>query len=153
MTVKKETAQIRPFVVCAILRNVTFDQDRYDAWAVGAVDGISEGGSGHHFFLEGRVRFKTKKTQKLLISAWFCHCRALKLLGPVGSVGRSSAVSCHQESFIELQDKLHQNICRRRTLAAGQSMRGLSMLVSTCGPLNKKDYPLVNIQKSMENGH
>ena len=29
MTVKKETAQIRPFVVCAILRNVTFDQDRY----------------------------------------------------------------------------------------------------------------------------
>lgn len=51
MTVKKETAQIRPFVVCAILRNVTFDQDRY-------------------------------------------------------------------ESFIELQDKLHQNICRRRTLVA-----------------------------------
>eukprot|EP00490_Sorites_sp_Unknown_P021385 CAMPEP_0114688516 /NCGR_PEP_ID=MMETSP0191-20121206/63556_1 /TAXON_ID=126664 /ORGANISM="Sorites sp." /LENGTH=50 /DNA_ID=CAMNT_0001976077 /DNA_START=70 /DNA_END=218 /DNA_ORIENTATION=+ len=49
MTVKKETAQIRPFVVGAILRNVTFDKDRY-------------------------------------------------------------------ESFIELQDKLHQNICRRRTL-------------------------------------
>ncbi|OLP92015.1 putative phenylalanine--tRNA ligase beta subunit [Symbiodinium microadriaticum] len=51
MTVKKETAQIRPFVVCAILRNVTFDKDRYD-------------------------------------------------------------------SFIELQDKLHQNICRKRTLVA-----------------------------------
>ena len=33
MTVKKETAQIRPFVVCAILRNVTFDQDRYEALA------------------------------------------------------------------------------------------------------------------------
>ena len=32
MTVKKETAQIRPFVVCAILRNVTFDKDRYDSF-------------------------------------------------------------------------------------------------------------------------
>ena len=32
MTVKKETAQVRPFVVCAILRNVTFDKDRYAAW-------------------------------------------------------------------------------------------------------------------------
>jgi len=51
MTVKKETAQIRPFVVCAILRGVTFDQDRY-------------------------------------------------------------------QSFIDLQDKMHQNICRKRTLVA-----------------------------------
>eukprot|EP00931_Biecheleriopsis_adriatica_P023818 TRINITY_DN1496_c0_g1_i2.p1 TRINITY_DN1496_c0_g1~~TRINITY_DN1496_c0_g1_i2.p1 ORF type:complete len:630 (-),score=158.80 TRINITY_DN1496_c0_g1_i2:68-1957(-) len=51
MTVKKETAQIRPFVVAAILRGVTFDKDRYD-------------------------------------------------------------------SFIDLQDKLHQNLCRRRTLVA-----------------------------------
>lgn len=49
--VKKSTKQIRPFVVSAILRNVTLDQDRY-------------------------------------------------------------------ESFIDLQDKLHQNICRRRTLVA-----------------------------------
>ena len=49
MTVKKETAQIRPFVVCAILRNVTFDKDRYDAWAEGwwHLSGIF---SGHHFF-------------------------------------------------------------------------------------------------------
>lgn len=82
------------------------------------------------FFLEGRVRFKTKKNQ---LNCWFqlgfAITKALKLVGPVGSVGRS------QESFIELQDKLHQNICRRRTLAAGQSMRGLSMLVPTCGPL------------------
>jgi phenylalanyl-tRNA synthetase beta chain len=51
IVVKKSTKQIRPFVVSAILRNVTLDQDRY-------------------------------------------------------------------ESFIDLQDKLHQNICRRRTLVA-----------------------------------
>ncbi|CAJ1461948.1 unnamed protein product [Effrenium voratum] len=51
LTVKKETAQIRPFVVGAVLRGVTFDKDRYD-------------------------------------------------------------------SFIELQDKLHVNICRKRTLVA-----------------------------------
>eukprot|EP00928_Gymnodinium_smaydae_P078657 TRINITY_DN62763_c0_g1_i1.p2 TRINITY_DN62763_c0_g1~~TRINITY_DN62763_c0_g1_i1.p2 ORF type:complete len:631 (+),score=187.25 TRINITY_DN62763_c0_g1_i1:105-1997(+) len=51
MTVKAETAQIRPFVVCAVLRGCTFDQDRY-------------------------------------------------------------------QSFIDLQDKLHQNICRKRTLVA-----------------------------------
>jgi len=51
MTVHAATAQIRPFVVCAILRGVTFNQDRY-------------------------------------------------------------------QSFIDLQDKLHQNICRRRTLVA-----------------------------------
>merc|ERR1719324_589933 len=51
MTVHAATAQIRPFVVAAVLRNVTFDKDRYD-------------------------------------------------------------------SFIELQDKLHMNICRKRTLVA-----------------------------------
>ncbi|CAL0307158.1 unnamed protein product [Lupinus luteus] len=51
MHVKKETSQIRPFVVCAVLRGITFDKARYN-------------------------------------------------------------------SFIDLQDKLHQNICRRRTLVA-----------------------------------
>ncbi|XP_074579428.1 phenylalanine--tRNA ligase beta subunit, cytoplasmic-like isoform X1 [Curcuma longa] len=51
MHVKPETSLIRPFVVCAILRGITFDEVRYN-------------------------------------------------------------------SFIELQDKLHQNICRRRTLVA-----------------------------------
>ncbi|KAE9602240.1 hypothetical protein Lal_00049746 [Lupinus albus] len=51
MHVKKETSQIRPYVVCAVLRGITFDKARYN-------------------------------------------------------------------SFIDLQDKLHQNICRRRTLVA-----------------------------------
>eukprot|EP00271_Cylindrocystis_brebissonii_P019754 TRINITY_DN619_c0_g2_i1.p1 TRINITY_DN619_c0_g2~~TRINITY_DN619_c0_g2_i1.p1 ORF type:complete len:638 (+),score=131.05 TRINITY_DN619_c0_g2_i1:205-2118(+) len=51
MTVAPETALIRPFVVCAILRGVTFDPARY-------------------------------------------------------------------QSFIDLQDRLHQNLCRRRTLVA-----------------------------------
>jgi len=51
ITVQASTAQIRPFVVAAVLRNMTFDKERYD-------------------------------------------------------------------SFIELQDKLHQNICRKRTLVA-----------------------------------
>lgn len=51
MEVKPRTAEIRPFVVCAVLRGITFDQARYN-------------------------------------------------------------------SFIDLQDKLHQNICRKRTLVA-----------------------------------
>ncbi|XP_043699622.1 phenylalanine--tRNA ligase beta subunit, cytoplasmic isoform X1 [Telopea speciosissima] len=51
MHVKPETLMIRPFVVCAVLRGVTFDEARYN-------------------------------------------------------------------SFIDLQDRLHQNICRRRTLVA-----------------------------------
>eukprot|EP00611_Tribonema_gayanum_P016486 TRINITY_DN286_c5_g1_i1.p1 TRINITY_DN286_c5_g1~~TRINITY_DN286_c5_g1_i1.p1 ORF type:complete len:630 (-),score=266.25 TRINITY_DN286_c5_g1_i1:209-2098(-) len=51
ITVKPSTAQIRPYVVCAVLRGVTFDARTY-------------------------------------------------------------------KSFIDLQDKLHQNICRRRTLVA-----------------------------------
>ncbi|KAJ1923813.1 phenylalanine--tRNA ligase subunit beta [Tieghemiomyces parasiticus] len=51
MTVHPETARIRPFVACAILRNIHFTQDSYD-------------------------------------------------------------------SFIDLQDKLHQNICRKRSLAS-----------------------------------
>ncbi|CAM9294573.1 unnamed protein product [Phaeothamnion confervicola] len=51
MVVKAATATVRPYVVCAVLRGVTFDQKRY-------------------------------------------------------------------KSFIDLQDKLHQNICRRRTLVA-----------------------------------
>ncbi|KAF4739321.1 hypothetical protein FOZ62_020121, partial [Perkinsus olseni] len=49
--VSPETAQVRPYVVCAILRGIQFDEARY-------------------------------------------------------------------QSFIDLQDKLHQNICRRRTLAS-----------------------------------
>ncbi|KAK9061820.1 hypothetical protein SSX86_019003 [Deinandra increscens subsp. villosa] len=51
MHVKPETSVIRPYVVCAVLRGITFDEARYN-------------------------------------------------------------------SFIDLQDKLHQNICRRRTLVA-----------------------------------
>ncbi|CAD6264708.1 unnamed protein product [Miscanthus lutarioriparius] len=51
MHVKPETSKIRPYVVCAVLRGVTFDEARYN-------------------------------------------------------------------SFIDLQDKLHQNICRKRTLVA-----------------------------------
>ncbi|KAK3041254.1 hypothetical protein RJ639_001537 [Escallonia herrerae] len=51
MHVKPETSRIRPFVVCAVLRGITFDLARYN-------------------------------------------------------------------SFIDLQDRLHQNICRRRTLVA-----------------------------------
>ncbi|TVU22581.1 hypothetical protein EJB05_32291 [Eragrostis curvula] len=51
MHVKPQTSQIRPYVVCAVLRGVTFDEARYN-------------------------------------------------------------------SFIDLQDKLHQNICRKRTLVA-----------------------------------
>ncbi|GLT99829.1 hypothetical protein SLE2022_172420 [Rubroshorea leprosula] len=51
MHVKKETSMIRPFIVCAVLRGITFDEASYN-------------------------------------------------------------------SFIDLQDKLHQNICRRRTLVA-----------------------------------
>nr|CAB3463946.1 unnamed protein product [Digitaria exilis] len=51
MHVKPQTSQIRPHVVCAVLRGVTFDEARYN-------------------------------------------------------------------SFIDLQDKLHQNICRKRTLVA-----------------------------------
>ncbi|KHN15176.1 Putative phenylalanine--tRNA ligase beta subunit [Glycine soja] len=51
MHVKPETSLIRPYVVCAVLRGITFDKARYN-------------------------------------------------------------------SFIDLQDKLHQNICRRRTLVA-----------------------------------
>uniref|UniRef100_A0A5B7CBD6 phenylalanine--tRNA ligase n=1 Tax=Davidia involucrata TaxID=16924 RepID=A0A5B7CBD6_DAVIN len=51
MHVKQETSLIRPYVVCAVLRGVTFDEARYN-------------------------------------------------------------------SFIDLQDRLHQNICRRRTLVA-----------------------------------
>merc|ERR1719486_1407310 len=64
MTVHASTAQIRPFVVAAVLRNVTFDQERYD-------------------------------------------------------------------SFIELQDKLHQNICRKRTLVA-IGTHDLSTLSAPC---------------------
>ncbi|KAK3136580.1 hypothetical protein QOZ80_5BG0438910 [Eleusine coracana subsp. coracana] len=51
MHVKPQTSQIRPYVVCAVLRGITFDESRYN-------------------------------------------------------------------SFIDLQDKLHQNICRKRTLVA-----------------------------------
>lgn len=51
LIIKSETAQVRPYAVAALLRNITFNKDRYN-------------------------------------------------------------------SFIDLQDKLHQNICRRRTLVA-----------------------------------
>ena len=51
MTVEPETAQIRPFIVCAVLRDCTFDERAYN-------------------------------------------------------------------SFLDLQDRMHHNVCRRRTLVA-----------------------------------
>lgn len=65
MIVKPETALVRPFVVCAILRGCTFDAARYN-------------------------------------------------------------------SFIDLQDKLHQNLCRQRTLVAIGTHDLATIKVRTC---------------------
>ncbi|KAF2539427.1 hypothetical protein F2Q68_00022678 [Brassica cretica] len=78
-----QTSQIRPFVVCAVLRGVTFDEARYN-------------------------------------------------------------------SFIDLQDKLHQNICRRRSLVA----IGTHDLDTLQGPftyeaLSPKDINFVPLKQAM----
>ncbi|KAI9317202.1 beta subunit of phenylalanyl-tRNA synthetase [Dichotomocladium elegans] len=73
--VKPETAQIRPYIVGAILRNVTFTQERY-------------------------------------------------------------------ESFIDLQDKLHNNICRKRTLAS----MGTHDLDTIKGPFTYEALPHKDIK-------
>jgi phenylalanyl-tRNA synthetase beta chain len=70
MIVKASTQQIRPFVVCAIMRDITFDEDSY-------------------------------------------------------------------ASFLDLQDKLHMNICRRRTLVA----IGTHNLDSVQGPFSYQALP------------
>ncbi|KAL2231891.1 phenylalanine--tRNA ligase beta subunit, cytoplasmic-like [Sesamum indicum] len=70
MHVNSETSKIRPYVVCAVLRGVTFDEARYN-------------------------------------------------------------------SFIDLQDRLHQNICRRRTLVA----IGTHDLDTIEGPLTYEALP------------
>ncbi|KAG2429166.1 hypothetical protein HYH02_014101 [Chlamydomonas schloesseri] len=70
MVVKAETALVRPFVVCAVLRGVTFDAARYN-------------------------------------------------------------------SFIDLQDKLHQNLCRQRTLVA----IGTHDLAKVQGPFTYEALP------------
>ena len=70
MVVKPETLLVRPFVVCAVLRGIKFDQARYD-------------------------------------------------------------------SFIDLQDKLHQNICRKRTLVA----IGTHDLSTIQGPFTYEAHP------------
>ncbi|XP_059640497.1 phenylalanine--tRNA ligase beta subunit, cytoplasmic [Cornus florida] len=74
MHVKPETSLIRPYVVCAVLRGVAFDEARYN-------------------------------------------------------------------SFIELQDRLHQNICRRRTLVA----IGTHDLDTLEGPFTYEALPPSNI--------
>ncbi|KAK7265058.1 hypothetical protein RJT34_32674 [Clitoria ternatea] len=74
MHVKPETSLIRPYVVCAVLRGMTFDKVRYN-------------------------------------------------------------------SFIDLQDKLHQNICRRRTLVA----IGTHDLDKLIGPFTYEALPPSNI--------
>ncbi|CAO3613214.1 unnamed protein product [Cunninghamella echinulata] len=84
ITVKPETAQIRPFVVGAILRNVKFTQENYD-------------------------------------------------------------------SFIDLQDKLHNNICRKRTLAS----MGTHDLDTIQGPftyeaLPPKDIKFIPLNQTIE---
>lgn len=76
LQVSPETAQVRPYVVCAILRGIEFDQARY-------------------------------------------------------------------QSFIDLQDKLHQNICRRRTLA---SMGTASVAVSLQEYLHSGTHDLAKIE-------
>jgi phenylalanyl-tRNA synthetase beta chain len=70
MVVKASTQQIRPYVVCAIMRDITFDEDSY-------------------------------------------------------------------ASFLDLQDKLHMNICRRRTLVA----IGTHNLDSVQGPFSYQALP------------
>ncbi|CAK9880810.1 unnamed protein product [Sphagnum jensenii] len=75
MVVKPETALIRPFVVCAVLRGVTFNESRYN-------------------------------------------------------------------SFIDLQDKLHQNLCRKRTLVA----IGTHDLDTLQGPFTYEALPPADIQ-------
>jgi len=74
MVVKASTGQIRPYVVCAIMRDVTFDEDSY-------------------------------------------------------------------ASFLDLQDKLHMNICRRRTLVA----IGTHNLDSVVGPFSYEALPSKDI--------
>ncbi|KAI4341483.1 hypothetical protein MLD38_026202 [Melastoma candidum] len=73
--VKPETSQIRPYIVCAVLRGIKFDEARYN-------------------------------------------------------------------SFIELQDKLHQNICRRRTLVA----IGTHDLDTVEGPFSYEALPPPSIE-------
>lgn len=75
MTVKPETALVRPFVVCAVLRGVKFDATRY-------------------------------------------------------------------ASFIDLQDKLHQNLCRQRTLVA----IGTHDLATIQGPFTYEALPPEDIK-------
>ncbi|XP_071737837.1 phenylalanine--tRNA ligase beta subunit, cytoplasmic [Rutidosis leptorrhynchoides] len=75
MHVKPETSKIRPFVVCAVLRGITFNEARYN-------------------------------------------------------------------SFIDLQDKLHQNICRRRTLVA----IGTHDLDTIEGPFTYEALPPADIE-------
>jgi|UniRef100_A0ACD5XND2 phenylalanyl-tRNA synthetase beta chain len=75
MHVRQQTSQIRPYVVCAVLRGVTFDEVRYN-------------------------------------------------------------------SFIDLQDKLHQNICRKRTLVA----IGTHDLDTLQGPFSYEALPPKDIE-------
>ncbi|XP_003218316.1 phenylalanine--tRNA ligase beta subunit isoform X1 [Anolis carolinensis] len=70
LVITEETVQVRPYAVAAVLRNITFDKDRYD-------------------------------------------------------------------SFIDLQEKLHQNICRKRSLVA----IGTHDLDTVCGPFTYTAKP------------
>ncbi len=88
MTVKPETALVRPFVVCAVLRGVKLDSASYNSF----IDLQARGWGEHINFRSLRGRL-IKGHQDLVSMPPFL-------------------------SHAHLQDKLHQNLCRNRTLVA-----------------------------------
>ena len=94
LVIDSSTASIRPHCVAAVLRNVTFTKERYSCFLHAVLYFF---GSPFKIFFLNTGLF-CELDIKIKLQLFLCVFR--------------------YDSFIDLQDKLHQNIARKRTLVA-----------------------------------
>ena len=125
MTVRAETALVRPFVVCAVLRGVRFDPLRYNSF----ID-LQVGWSVQRC-CRCRLRGVAVKGAQLQRNSHAAlQAGAMPAMAAGGCIAvvvadlRSSPQPCvlltadAPAPAAAVQDKLHQNLCRQRTLVA-----------------------------------
>ena len=141
MVIKPETALVRPFVVCAVLRGVRFDPVRYNSF----IDLQASAGEARLLavhWLWGRPEGLWKAAYVLLqLQEGARYLPAAGWSGPAAAVPLTSCT----RSFLPpppLQDKLHQNVCRQRTLVA----IGTHDLAKVQGPFTYEALPPQDIR-------
>ncbi|XP_026684052.1 phenylalanine--tRNA ligase beta subunit-like, partial [Diaphorina citri] len=140
LIIKPSTSQIRPHAVAAVLRNITLNEERYASFielqdklhqnicrkrtlvAIGTHDlDTIKGPFIYDAKPPSEIRFQPLNQTKEYSGTEIMDLYATSQIRPHAVAAVLRNITLNEEryaSFIELQDKLHQNICRKRTLVA-----------------------------------